>query len=76
MDTNETDGRATLPVDPKTHMITCELEDSRFTVRGSGTEPKIKLYVESRASTMQQARDKAKGLQEDILDDWLPSLRA
>jgi phosphoglucomutase len=33
----------TLPVDPLTQMITCWLEDgSKFTIRGSGTEPKIK----------------------------------
>jgi phosphoglucomutase len=42
-DSNTSDNRPTLPVDPGSEMITVELEGGvRFTVRGSGTEPKIK----------------------------------
>lgn len=37
------DGKPKLPVSKSSEMITCELEgEVRFTVRGSGTEPKIK----------------------------------
>jgi phosphoglucomutase len=43
VDTREVGGKPTLPVDPKSEMITVELEgEVRVTVRGSGTEPKVK----------------------------------
>lgn len=39
-------GKPVLPVDASSQMITCELEGGvRFTVRGSGTEPKIKCEI-------------------------------
>ena len=76
VDTSEPDGRAKLPVDVKSHMITCELDDARFTIRGSGTEPKVKLYVESRGDTAEAAQKRAKEVQELIISDWLSSLRA
>jgi phosphoglucomutase len=42
-DSATADGKPTLPVSKSSQMITVELEgDIRFTVRGSGTEPKIK----------------------------------
>lgn len=43
VDSAAADGKPVLPVDASSQMITCELEGGvRFTVRGSGTEPKIK----------------------------------
>lgn len=45
-DSSTPDGEPVLPIDPSSQMITCELEGGvRFTVRGSGTEPKIKSEI-------------------------------
>ncbi|KAL8735524.1 MAG: hypothetical protein Q9166_000692 [cf. Caloplaca sp. 2 TL-2023] len=50
-----------LPASASTQMITCWLERSksdngiRFTIRGSGTEPKIKLYLECRGKDQDSA---------------------
>ncbi|KAL8813672.1 MAG: hypothetical protein Q9223_000293 [Gallowayella weberi] len=50
-----------LPCSASTQMITCWLESSesddgiRFTVRASGTEPKIKLYLECRSKDQESA---------------------
>lgn len=45
-DSAVTGGRPVLPVDASSQMITCGLEGGvRFTVRGSGTEPKIKCEI-------------------------------
>ncbi|KAF2808054.1 phosphoglucomutase-like protein [Mytilinidion resinicola] len=60
-----------LPVDSTSQMITCDLDDQvRFTVRGSGTEPKIKLYIECRASTRASARAGADSVLKDLLSEW------
>lgn len=65
------DGVPTLPVDKNSQMITCELEgDVRFTVRGSGTEPKIKLYIECRASSSEDAQKGADEVLHDLLKEW------
>lgn len=68
-DSGSADKKPALPVDPSAQMITCELEDVVFTARASGTEPKIKLYVEARASSSQHARMKAQGVLQDLLKD-------
>ncbi|RCK58047.1 Phosphoribomutase [Candida viswanathii] len=51
-----------LPVDPSSQMITAEFKLAhdnnavvRFTCRGSGTEPKLKLYVEGKSSKDEQS---------------------
>ncbi|KAF3010581.1 Phosphoglucomutase-3 [Curvularia kusanoi] len=60
-----------LPVDPTAQMITCELDDGAvFTVRGSGTEPKIKLYIECQGKTSEDAKTGANGILEDLLREW------
>lgn len=62
-----------LPVDKSSEMITCELSGHVvFTVRGSGTEPKIKLYVEGKASTAKEAKAAADEVVEDLLKEWFP----
>lgn len=46
-DSSKPDGLAVLPVDHKSHMITFTFENNCVvTLRGSGTEPKLKYYVE------------------------------
>jgi phosphoglucomutase len=60
-----------LPVDQSSQMITCELDDGAvFTVRGSGTEPKIKLYIECQGSSSVEAKDGANSILKDLLRDW------
>jgi len=46
-DSTQANGLAVLPVDAKSHMITFTFENNCVvTLRGSGTEPKLKYYVE------------------------------
>ena len=46
-DSSQPNGLAVLPVDYKSHMITFTFENNCVvTLRGSGTEPKLKYYVE------------------------------
>jgi len=46
-DSTQRDGRAVLPVDAASHMITFTFANNCVvTLRGSGTEPKLKYYVE------------------------------
>jgi phosphoglucomutase len=60
-----------LPVDATSQMITCELDDGAvFTVRGSGTEPKIKLYIECQGKSSEEAKNGANGILEDLLREW------
>ncbi|KAF2835155.1 hypothetical protein M501DRAFT_466324 [Patellaria atrata CBS 101060] len=60
-----------LPVSKDSQMITCKLEgDVKFTARGSGTEPKIKLYIEGRASSAEEAKDAADEVLADLLKEW------
>ncbi|WPH00074.1 phosphoglucomutase-2 [Acrodontium crateriforme] len=67
------DGEPDLPVDPSAQMITCELEDVVFTARGSGTEPKIKLYIEGQAATSAEAKSQAEEVLQDLLQEWFKS---
>ncbi|KAH9861537.1 hypothetical protein J1614_011286 [Plenodomus biglobosus] len=60
-----------LPVDATAQMITCELDDGAvFTVRGSGTEPKIKLYIECQGKSSEEAKKGANGILDDLLREW------
>jgi len=51
-------------VSPSSEMITYELHDETvMTLRGSGTEPKLKYYIESRGTSMVEAKSKAEGVE-------------
>ncbi|GAB7360974.1 hypothetical protein MBLNU230_g0957t1 [Neophaeotheca triangularis] len=64
------DHKPDLPVDPKAQMITCELRDVVFTARGSGTEPKLKLYIEGKGGSSAEAQRLADTTLELLLQEW------
>ncbi|KAI9751112.1 MAG: hypothetical protein M4579_006203 [Chaenotheca gracillima] len=60
-----------LPASGDSQMITCELEGKvKFTVRGSGTEPKIKFYIECQADSAEEAQKGANQVLDDLLKEW------
>jgi phosphoglucomutase len=70
-DSKSKDHKPDLPVDVTSQMITCELDDGAvFTVRGSGTEPKIKLYIECQGKSSAGAKEGAMGILDDLLREW------
>jgi len=70
-DSKSKDHKPDLPVDVTSQMITCELDDGAvFTVRGSGTEPKIKLYIECQGKSSREAKEGANGILQDLLREW------
>ncbi|KAK3208219.1 hypothetical protein GRF29_96g1786018 [Pseudopithomyces chartarum] len=70
-DSQSEDHTPDLPVDASAQMITCEMGDgARFTVRGSGTEPKIKLYIECVGSSSEEAKSGAREILGDLLREW------
>jgi phosphoglucomutase len=69
-DSGTPDNVPELPTSASSHMITCELESTRFTVRGSGTEPKVKVYVESLAATCEEADEMAAAVAAALQDEW------
>lgn len=69
-DSSAADNRPDLPIDASAQMITCEMNDVVFTARGSGTEPKIKLYIEAQADDAKTARDAADEVLQDLVREW------
>ena len=71
-DSGTPDQKAVLPSSSSTQMITCWLgpvegmeeqcEGTRFTIRASGTEPKIKIYLECWDGSAERAREGAKAV--------------
>lgn len=67
-----------LPVDPSSQMITIVAqpkngesgEQVRFTLRGSGTEPKLKIYIEARAQDEPRAEELARRTWEILREEW------
>jgi phosphomannomutase len=79
VDTDEVDGRAKLPLSSSSHMITYKLANgATATLRGSGTEPKIKWYVElvgeDRAATSAQLDALVASIIEEMLQPSVNSL--
>ncbi|OAX79660.1 hypothetical protein ACJ72_06018 [Emergomyces africanus] len=61
-----------LPVDPNSQMVTVWSERGiRFTLRGSGTEPKIKIYIESCSGSRDEAVKAVCDVFLAILKDWI-----
>lgn len=64
----------TLPTDASSQMITAVLRSGkntvRFTCRGSGTEPKLKVYIEGQAKSESAADGVAKGCWQLLKQHW------
>ncbi|KAF3123208.1 Phosphoglucomutase-3 [Orbilia oligospora] len=69
-DSATVNGIPVLPVDRSSQMITVGMDDVRFTIRGSGTEPKIKYYVEAKAPGKEEASAAAKEVADAIVREW------
>lgn len=66
-----------LACDPSSQMITCEVvikeqpaSRVRFTIRGSGTEPKLKVYIEARTQSEPTSLALAKFTWDVLRDEW------
>ncbi|SCW03294.1 LAFE_0G07272g1_1 [Lachancea fermentati] len=74
------DHKPLLPVDSSSQMITATLkpvhsqnsipERVRFTIRGSGTEPKLKVYIEAVSNTEAAAQDLALQAWDALKTEW------
>ncbi|PGH01442.1 phosphoglucomutase [Blastomyces parvus] len=61
-----------LPADPNSQMVTVWSERGvRFTLRGSGTEPKIKIYIESCSDSRDDAVKAVCDAFMAVLEDWI-----
>ncbi|CAN6647392.1 phosphoribomutase [Trichomonascus vanleenenianus] len=75
-DSSTPDHAPTLPVSPLVQMITVKLstpdsgEGVRFTARGSGTEPKLKVYIEGHASSAERAQELAVNVWQVLKEQW------
>ncbi|KAI9267914.1 hypothetical protein BDA99DRAFT_504345 [Phascolomyces articulosus] len=69
-DSTTPDNKPTLPVSASSEMITFRLENNAvFTIRTSGTEPKIKYYSELRGDSEEQARKDLSSVVQAIGDE-------
>ncbi|KAK9467172.1 hypothetical protein V1512DRAFT_262123 [Lipomyces arxii] len=60
-----------LPTDKNAEMITFTLDNSvRVTIRGSGTEPKLKVYIEAKSTSRESAREMANEVWDDLEREW------
>lgn len=75
-DSSTPDHKPVLPVSASTQIITVKLsqqnqdEGIRFTARGSGTEPKLKVYIEAHSSTPERALNLAQEVWELLELNW------
>ncbi|KAM5490568.1 hypothetical protein MaudMau93_002372 [Microsporum audouinii] len=71
-DTDTADKRPVLPVDPASQMLTIwSHRGVRFTIRGSGTEPKVKIYIESCGASRKDAIDAVCDMLTAVLESWI-----
>uniref|UniRef100_A0A5S6QU03 Phosphoglucomutase-2 n=1 Tax=Trichuris muris TaxID=70415 RepID=A0A5S6QU03_TRIMR len=75
-DNSQPDNKPILPWDASNRMITYTLENgSTFTIRGSGTEPKVKFYIEiilspDQSKNREEARRQLDELKKVIVNDF------
>lgn len=78
-DSTTPDNKPVLPTSKSTEMITVDVilpagESARFTARGSGTEPKLKVYIEATASSEEKAQEAADRVWDELAKDWFAGL--
>jgi len=72
IDTAQSDGKSLLPVVTDSYMLTLRFEGgSSVTLRNSGTEPKLKYYVECVGSSKEEAKRKCDELAGVVLPELL-----
>lgn len=74
-DSSTKDNVPKLPSDPSSQMITVKLCDEignkiRFTCRGSGTEPKLKVYIEAIARSESESSKLAQDCWDELKTSW------
>ncbi|KAK2794204.1 Phosphoglucomutase-3 [Onygenales sp. PD_10] len=71
-DSGTTDNIPRLPIDSSSQMLTVWSERGiRFTLRGSGTEPKVKIYIESCCGSHEEAVKAVCDAFLAVLEDWI-----
>ncbi|OJJ56839.1 hypothetical protein ASPSYDRAFT_59311 [Aspergillus sydowii CBS 593.65] len=71
-DSGTPDKKPQLPADKSSQMLTLWLDrDVRFTIRASGTEAKVKFYIESCGSSSQQATDAVCDTLRAVIKEWI-----
>ncbi|KAF5108273.1 hypothetical protein DV453_002403 [Geotrichum candidum] len=79
-DSSTADHVPTLPVSASSQMITAKIQGSsesevvRFTARGSGTEPKLKVYIEARGDSAEGASKLAQEVWDLLAQEWFHRL--
>ncbi|PCG96119.1 Alpha-D-phosphohexomutase superfamily [Penicillium occitanis (nom. inval.)] len=74
-DSDTPDNMPELPVDKGSHMLTLWLDDDiKFTLRGSGTEPKVKFYIESWSDDQDKAVGRVCDVFDAVLSEWIKPL--
>ncbi|EER07260.1 phosphoglucomutase, putative [Perkinsus marinus ATCC 50983] len=72
-DSRRKDKKSTLPMTPDAQMITLYFDDqATVTIRGSGTEPKVKYYCEANdKENMEKAQEKLEVVVRNVIDYFL-----
>jgi phosphomannomutase len=72
LDTAQVDGKAVLPWHPGDLCISFDLEDGAWvTLRASGTEPKLKYYLEAASLDAEVAQSLADSLEQAVISDLI-----
>ncbi|CCG80695.1 Phosphoglucomutase-2 [Taphrina deformans PYCC 5710] len=76
-DSSTEDHVPSLPTSKSSEMITFwfspaadEFESATMTIRGSGTEPKLKYYIEARSTSTEKASAAAQAIERDLIQVW------
>lgn len=68
------DNKPNLPIDPNSHMITFNLRKNsdiiRLTIRNSGTEPKLKIYIEAKSNSELSSESLTKDIWNKLKLKW------